>query len=124
MNELLVGPSKFTNRIESFGYEYLSFEARRLAAGMQHAAETGVNELAIVVLGGVCSAATAENSWPHIGGRNSVFDALPYTLSVPVGPASSITADSDCDLAFCYCRAEERHPARLVTPDQVRVEIR
>src|ERR1035441_5767233 len=36
----------------------------------------------------------------------------------------SITADTACDLAFCYCRAEERHPARLVTPQEVRVEIR
>jgi 5-deoxy-glucuronate isomerase len=41
-----------------------------------------------------------------------------------VATAFSVTADTDCDLAFCYCRAEERHPARLVTPDEVRVEIR
>ena len=32
-----------------------SFETRKLAAGGQYAAETGANELAIVVLGGVCS---------------------------------------------------------------------
>jgi 5-deoxy-glucuronate isomerase len=35
-----------------------------------------------------------------------------------------VTADSDCDLAFCYSRAEEQHPAQLVTPDQVSIEIR
>ena len=58
MSELLVRPEKFTDRIESFGYEYLSFEARKLAAGGQYAAETGANELAIVVLGGVCSVTT------------------------------------------------------------------
>ena len=54
MSELLVRPATFTDRIESFGYEYLSFEARKLAAGRHYAAETGPNELAIVVLGGVC----------------------------------------------------------------------
>ena len=63
-------------------------------------------------------------SWPRIGGRSSVFDGLPYTLYLPVATAFSVTADTDCDLAFCYCRAEEHHPARLVTPDEVRVEIR
>jgi len=36
----------------------------------------------------------------------------------------TVMADSDCDLAFCYSRAEEEHPARLVTPDQVSIEIR
>jgi 5-deoxy-D-glucuronate isomerase len=55
MSALLKRPELFSGRIESFGYEYLSFETRKLAAGRQHAAETGSNELAIVVLGGVCS---------------------------------------------------------------------
>ena len=121
---LLIGPDSFTNRIESFGYEYLSFEARRMKAGAQYAAETGANELAIVVLGGVCSVRTKDGAWPRIGGRNCVFDGLPYTLYVPVGTGFAITADTDCDLAFCYCKAEEVHPADLVTPDEVRVEIR
>ena len=70
MTELLVRPEKFRDRIETFGYEYLSFEARKLAAGGQYAAETGANELAIVVLGGVCSVTTPLESWPRIGGRS------------------------------------------------------
>src|ERR1019366_8821271 len=104
MSELLVHPPAFTDRIESFGYEYLSFEARKLAAGRHYAADTGAKELAIVVLGGVCSAATPLKAWPRIGGRSSVFDGLPYTLYLPVATAFSIAADTDCDLAFCYCR--------------------
>ena len=87
MSELLVRPERFRDRIENFGYEYLSFEARKLAAGGQYAAETGVNELAIVVLGGVCSVATPPESWPRIGGRSNVFDGLPYTLYLPVATA-------------------------------------
>src|SRR6185369_15375024 len=80
--------------------------------------------LAIVVLGGVCSVATPSETWPRIGGRTNVFDGLPYTLYLPVGTRFSITADTACDLAFCYCRAEQTHPARLISPDEVRVEIR
>src|SRR4051794_24217521 len=123
MSPLLVRPSTFTDRIASFNYEYLSFESRKLPAGGRYAAETGANELAIVVLGGICSVTTQEDAWPRIGGRKNVFDGLPYTLYLPVGTAFSVSANTDCDLAFCYCRAEERHPARLVTPDQVRIEI-
>ncbi len=88
MSELLVRPEKFRDRIETFGYEYLSFEARKLTAGGQYAAETGVNELAIVVLGGVCSVSTTLENWSRIGGRSSVFDGLPYTLYLPVAPHS------------------------------------
>jgi 5-deoxy-glucuronate isomerase len=124
MSELLIHPDKFTNRIESFGYEYLSFQSRKLAAGEQYTGETDGRELAIVVLGGVCSVSAPEGKWPRIGGRTSVFDGLPYTLYVPVATAFSLAADTNCDLAFCYCRAERKYPARLITPDEVRVEIR
>ena len=124
MSALLVRPEMFRDRIESFGYEYLSFEVRKLARDRKYDGETGGNELAMVVLGGVCSVKTPRAEWQRIGGRASVFDGLPYTLYLPVATAFSISADTGCDLAFCYCRAEVPHPARLVTPDQVRVEIR
>jgi 5-deoxy-glucuronate isomerase len=124
MSDLLVRPEAFRNRIENFGYEYLSFETRKLAQGQRYDGETGGNELAVVVLGGVCSVKCERAEWPHIGGRKTVFDGLPYTLYLPPKTGFTITADSDCDLAFCYSRAEQMHPARLVTPDQVSIEIR
>ena len=124
MTELLIRPERFTGRIESFGYEYLSFEVRKLARAESIEAATGVNELALVVLGGCCSVRSSRGDWQRIGRRSGVFDGLPYTLYLPPSTSFSVVAESDCDLAFCYCRAEEQHPARLVTPEQVRVEIR
>jgi len=124
MIDLLVHPETFRNRIDNFGYEYLSFETRKLQQGQRYEAETGANELAIVVLGGVCSVQSSRDEWRRIGGRKSVFEGLPYTLYLPLKTSFTVTADSDCDLAFCYCRAEDEHPARLVTPDQVSIEIR
>jgi 5-deoxy-glucuronate isomerase len=124
MNSLLVRAEVFRNRIEDFGYEYLSFQTRKLAWGETYNGETGGNELAIVVLGGVCSVKSARCEWLHIGGRASVFDGFPFTLYLPIRSSFSVTADTECDLAFCYARAEEVHPARLVTPDEVTVEIR
>ena len=124
MSALLFRPEAFRDRIETFGFQYLSFESRKLAQGRKYDGNTAGNELAMVVLGGLCSVKTPSEDWSRIGGRASVFDGLPYTLYLPIDTSFSITADTDCDLAFCYCRAEEHHPARLVTPDQVRVEIR
>jgi 5-deoxy-glucuronate isomerase len=124
MSKLLVKPEKFRNRIENFGYEFLSFEVRNLAQGQRYDGETGRNELALVVLGGVCSVKSARGEWRRIGGRNSVFDGLPCTLYLPLKTRFAVTAETDCDLAFCYALAEEEHPARLVTPDEVGIEIR
>ena len=121
MSALLFRPEAFRDRIENFGFQYLSFETRKLAQGQKYDGNTAGNELAMVVLGGLCSVKTPSGDWSRIGGRASVFDGLPYTLYLPIDTAFSVTADTDCDLAFCYCAAEERHPARLVTPDDVRM---
>lgn len=124
MRELLIPPARFENRTESFGFEYLSFEIRRLAAGECFTAETGNRELATVVLGGQCTVDSTEGSFEAIGGRAHVFAGLPYTLYLPPGAAFTARAETAAELAFCYSRAEKRFPARLVTPADVRVEIR
>jgi 5-deoxy-glucuronate isomerase len=124
MNSLLVRPEVFRDRIDNFGFEYLSFAVRKLAKGQQFSAETSNRELGIVVLGGFCSVSSSRGSWERIGGRNSVFDGLPWTLYLPIRTSFTVTADTDCDLAFCYARAEEEHPARLVKPEEVTIEIR
>ena len=121
---LLVHPEAFENRIGDFGLEHLSFSVRKLATGQTYEAEIPDIELAIVALGGIFSVKSSVGSWRGIGGRTTVFDGLPHTLYLPPGTSSTITADSACELAFCYCKAEELHPARLVTPDQVGIEIR
>src|ERR1051326_382093 len=117
MNSLLIHPTAFTDRIESFGYEFLSFETRALPRGGQFRGDTQQRELAIVVLGGRCSVESAAGTWTNIGARANVFEGKPYTLYLPVATPFHITAGSDCDLAFCYCRAEEHFPARLVKPE-------
>jgi 5-deoxy-glucuronate isomerase len=124
MTDLLVRPEVFHNRIEDFDYEYLSFQVRKMASGEKYGAEIADRELAIVVLGGVCSVQSSRGEWHRIGKRATVFDGLPYTLYLPVNTSFTITADTDCDLALCYSRAEQEHPACLVTPDDVGIEIR
>lgn len=124
MADLLVRPEVFRDRIEDFGFEYLSFAIRKLARGQKYEGDIPGVELAIVVLGGICSIKSSAGEWQRIGNRVSVFDGLPYTLYLPPNTTFTVIADTDCDLAFCYSRADELHPARLITPDQVGIEIR
>ena len=109
---------------ESSGFEHLAFHARRLVKGESFAGETGQNELGLVVLGGRCSVESSAGSWPNFGDRAHVFNGLPYTLYLPIETAFTVRAESDCDLAFCFCRAELKYSARLVSPDEVEVEVR
>ncbi len=121
--QLLVRPPDSTHA-ESYGFEFLGFCSQRLAPGQTVADDTGSRELGIVMLGGKCSVESSRGSWASIGRRPNVFAGMPYALYLPIGTSFTLTAQTDCDIAFCYCRAEEYFPAKLVTPADVDVEIR
>jgi 5-deoxy-glucuronate isomerase len=122
--ELLVRPELNNPRIETFGFDLLGFKVHRLSPGAHVEEDTANRELGIVVLGGKCSIESREAHWPSIGERSSVFDGLPYAAYLPIGTQFRVTAETDCDLAFCYARAERRYAPRLVRPGDVEVEIR
>jgi 5-deoxy-glucuronate isomerase len=124
MTGLLVRPGDYTDLVERNGYAYLTFGVRRLVAGAAFSDETGIHELAVVVLGGCCSVESSRGAWRKFGARANVFDGLPYTLYLPIGTSYTLTADTDCEVALCYSRAEEAHPARLIPPAEVEIEVR
>lgn len=109
---------------EDAGFDYLRFEARKLAPGESWSGETGQTELGIVALGGTFKASTSRGDFDRIGERPDVFSGLPWALYLPVDTKFTVTAITACDLAFCYCRAEEVYPARVITPADNKVEIR
>ena len=124
MSRLLVHPETFENRRESFGFQYLSFENRKLGAGETYSYNTGDNEVAIVLLGGICSVKSSCGAWNSIGKRKDVFDGMPYTLYLPAITEFAITSEAGCDLALCFSQAEEEHAPKLVSPTEVGIEIR
>jgi len=124
MSQLLIRPEAFQNRLNDFGYEFLSFETCKLEPGQTYDKDTVLREVAIVVLGGTCSVSSTRGVWRSIGRRETVFDGLPFTLYLPIYTTFSVSTETGCDLAFCYSKAEEEYPPRLVTPDQVGIEIR
>jgi len=130
--ELLIRP-KGTNGLsgetmlvtpETSGFEYLTFRAQRLAKGESLSDATGEHELGLVVLGGRCSVESSAGSWFNFGSRANVFSGMPYALYLPPETSFTLRAETDCELAFSFCHAEEKFPARLITPDDVEVEIR
>ena len=122
--ELLINRERLESEVVTCGFEHLSFGVRKLANGESYEGAIADAELAIVVLGGICSVTSSEGTWERIGKRRTVFGGLPYTLYLPPGTTFTVEAKTACDLAFCYCKAEEHHPARLITPHEVGIEIR
>jgi 5-deoxy-glucuronate isomerase len=108
----------------SIGFQYLTLKICELSVAESFESETDASELGLVVLGGRCSVESTAGSWTNIGSRANVFDGLPTALYLPIETAFSVSAETDCELALCLSRAEERFPARLVVPDEIEVEIR
>ncbi len=106
------------------GFEYLSFRIVTLPAGGSYEGETGDSELGLVLFGGRCTVRSSEGEWRDFGGRATVFDGIAFTLYLPPGARYTVESPGGCDFALCFCRATERHPARLITPAEVDIEIR
>src|SRR5215212_9707358 len=58
---------------ESAGWDYISFQLRRLAQGQSWSFESGENELALVNLTGRYTVQSNRGKWSGIGGRPNVF---------------------------------------------------
>jgi 5-deoxy-glucuronate isomerase len=129
LKNLLIKPSSVSGETllatpQSTGYQYLTLSIRKLLQGEKFQSMTAATELGVVLLGGRCSVESTAGSWSDIGSRAHVFDGLPTAVYLPIETEFTVSADTDCELAFCFSRAEERFPGRLVTPDDIEVEIR
>lgn len=130
--ELLIRPETLNGRSgetlivnpEAVGFEYLTFRVRKMVRGESFSSGTGANELGLVALGGSCRVASSAGSWSGIGSRADVFSGMPTALYLPIQTEFTVTAETDCELALCFCRAEEKHPPQLIRPEDVEVEIR
>lgn len=110
---------------KSANWEHLSFAARKLTHGETWDFDTFENELALVVLGGVCTVRSTSGEWPNIGRRPNVFSGMPYTLYLPRRTRFTVEAVSDVvDIAYGWCATDKDHTAQLVSPEQVTIEIR
>jgi len=121
---LLKSDEAFIKTPESVHFDYLTFHTCDLAAEQKFSGDTAGNELCLVILGGRCSIESSVGSWRGVGERAHVFGGLPTALYLPIETRFSVLAETDCQIALCYSRAETAFPAHLVTSEEVEVEIR
>lgn len=106
------------------GWDYIHFQARRLAAGRTWSFDTAGNELALILLSGTVDVASDRGDWAGVGERESVFAGLPHALYLPPQTRFTVRAAGDAEFAVTWTPAAEAHPPKLVTPADITVEIR
>jgi len=108
---------------QSAGWQYLTFETRRAAAGETLSGSTEGVELCLVLLAGDATFEWAGET-RRVQGRKDVFAGLPHALYLPPGHAWSLRADTAVEVGLATAPAEGRLPPRFIAPADVTVEIR
>src|SRR5690606_11423295 len=68
---------------ETAGWDYIHFQARRLATGQRWSFHSGEHELALINFTGRYRVDSNRGSWQGIGGRQSVFTGAAHALYLP-----------------------------------------
>jgi 5-deoxy-glucuronate isomerase len=107
------------------GWSLLGAETRRLREGETFEQDTTAHELCLVVLGGRAAVTSNRGEWPTLGRRENVFEGLPWALYLPPQTQFRVRAlGGPLEFAHAWAPSDQSHPPRLVTPDEVRIELR
>lgn len=110
---------------ETAGWSYVGFEVFVLQPGQTWSFETGDQEACAVLLTGIADVSTAAKSWSGIGRRMSVFEKIPpYSVYAPSSDRIELKAVTAVELALCLAPGKGTYEARLITPEDVGVELR
>jgi 5-deoxy-glucuronate isomerase len=103
---------------------YVGFEAVRLHEGGQHAGNTGVDEVALVIISGIVTVRVNGVTWARIGQRLDPFSGRPSAAYLPAGQSYEIVAHSEAEVGICAAPALESVPARLIDASAVPSHVR
>jgi 5-deoxy-glucuronate isomerase len=109
---------------ENAGWDYISFQARRLAQGESWSFDTGENEFALVNLTGRYSVASSRGDWSGIGGRANVFTGGAHALYLPRRTQLTVTAEVAGEFVVTWVPTNEDHAPWLIRPESVKSGIR
>ena len=138
MADLLIAPDLNGGAVHditpaSAGWSHVGFATYDLQSGSiineSIAAAGDANqdvEICIVLLSGTASISVGAQDFGQLKGRNSVFDRVPpFAVYVPKNTDFTVTAESACEVAVCRAPGlDGAHPARLITPDDMSLEVR
>ncbi len=105
------------------GWEYISFQVRRLSPGGGWSFASGENELAIVILSGDISVSSNRGKWDGIS-RQDVWSSAATALYLPRHTEFTITARRDSEFAVTWVPTDEDHDPWLIRPQDVPVSVR
>ena len=109
---------------QSAGWEFISFQARRLDAGGVWTFDTGENEFALVNMSGRYRVESSRGTWEGIGGRADVFSGGGHALYLPRRTQLTVTAEQGGEFAATWVPTDEDHEPWLIRPEDVAVSIR
>lgn len=105
------------------GWELISFQVRKLAAGDQWSFDTGDNELALVLLSGDFSVTSSRGEWRDLR-RESVFSSAATALYLPRRTQFTVHAAADSEFAVTWVPTDEAHAPWLIQPGNVPISVR
>lgn len=106
------------------GWDYISFQARRLGQGESWSFTSGENELALVNFTGRYTVESSRGRWTGIGGRASVFTGAAHALYLPRRTDFTVTAEVAGDFAVAWVPTDQDHEPWLIRPEDVPISIR
>lgn len=109
---------------EDAGWDYIYFQARRLATGQSWSFQSGENELAIINFTGIYTVTSNRGEWRGVGGRTNVFTGGAHALYLPRHTDFTITATQGGDFAVTWVPTDEDHDPWLIKPEDVAISIR
>ena len=109
---------------ERAGWEFTSFEARRLEPGCSWSFSTGENELVIVNLTGRYAVNSTRGRWEGIGGRESVFAGAAHALYLPRRTDFEVSAEEAGEFAVAWVPTDQDHEPFLMKPEDVAISVR
>ena len=109
---------------QSASWDYISFQARRLAEGGKWSFDTGEYEFAFVNLSGRYRIESNRGSWTGIGGRPDVFSGGAHALYLPRRTSLTVTAEEAGEFAVTWVPTSADHEPWLIRPEDVATSVR
>lgn len=109
---------------EQAGWEYISFQARRLADNQSWSFASAGNELVIVNLSGRYTVRSNRGQWSGIGTRKNVFEGAAHALYLPRHSEFTITAEESGEYAVAWVPTDQDNEPWLIKPEDVAISVR
>ncbi len=129
-SKLHINPDYTTEKFQNInplnaGWDELSFCTFKQKKGDLLSGNTEHNEYVFVVLSGKVRIYVKDEFSEIIGGRDSVFDGKPWAVYLSINTEYEITVLSDkAEIASGWTQAKNKHSNKIISPDDVHVEIR